>query len=383
MSPWNATRRRLLKGAAALSAGALGGCIVTPYGPYYRPASNHPGAKYKGAWCQGVAGPLAVVEVPLAPGVKLTARAERGYAERDRADLPLRMELTVPPSQPFRFSGPLKVSESGTGRPLGGEPQVHVFRLAALAPDAWVDAPRLRPSGSAGVPSRAESPYGSAAIELEFEPGYAPETFRIDGLVLTHEAGRNAMPAVSLTRQSGKLMGRDYRSPEMHAQLERKADACRRDTPKLACDNIVQFSSISFETDSADVRWSGRWYVLGDGPRARLDGSIDVAPRKPGRWRIAGDAVTVRDAAGEVRQGRVSGIRVAVNDRIALDTPLFTGPVDGTGDAQVSIEVALPAGAPDFDVVLPDVLLGSQRIAGPSIRFDRRTFDGGIEPFNC
>jgi hypothetical protein len=62
---------------------------------------------------------------------------------------------------------------------------------------------------------------------------------------------------------------------------------------------------------------------------------------------------------------------------------LFAGPVDGTGDARITIEVLLPGAAPDFDVVLPDLLLGTQRVAIPPIRFERRTFDGGIEPFNC
>ena len=37
----------------------------------------------------------------------------------------------------------------------------------------------------------------------------------------------------------------------------------------------------------------------------------------------------------------------------------------------------------DEIALLPDLLLGVQRVALPPIRLDRRTFDGGLEPFNC
>jgi hypothetical protein len=191
------------------------------------------------------------------------------------------------------------------------------------------------------------------------------------------------MPVVTMSRPASKSDVRDYRSAALHAALQQKADACRRDTPKLACDNIVEYSSVSFVIDEAAARWTGRLYVSGDGPGARIQGALDFALRAPGRWRAPSNTLTVRDMAGNTRTGSFSQITLALNDRIALDTPLFAGPVDGTGNARLSIEVRLPPAPSGFEVVLPDLQLGAKQIVIPPLRFDVRTFDGGIEPFNC
>lgn len=379
-------RRRLLKAAAAVSLAAAGlaGCVVAPYGPYYRPSTEHPAATYKGAWCQGVAGPKAVVELPLVPGVTLTARAQRNYVERDRPELPLRIEFTLPPYQPARFaSATLGVVDARSGKALGQAPEVTVYRYATLPADAWIDPARIRPSGAAGTPLKANAPHGSAGLRVSLEPGFTPDRLQLDGFVINRDDGAIRMPAVAMSRPASKFSVRDYRSPALHARLEQEAATCRRETPQRACDNIVEHSTVSFEVAEPAAHWSGRWFVFGDGARARVEGGIDFAPRAAGRWRVASSTVTVRDADGTPRTADFAQLRIAFNDRIALDTPLFAGAVDGTGDARVTIEVLLPGAAPDFDVVLPDLLLGAQRVAIPPIRFERRTFDGGIEPFNC
>jgi hypothetical protein len=216
------------------------------------------------------------------------------------------------------------------------------------------------------------------------EPGFAPARVQLDGLTIVLDGGSIRMPAVTLGRPASRSSARDYRSAALHVQLQEKAARCKRDTPKLACDNIVEHSSFSFIESQPAALWSGRWYVFGDGPRAQLDGELSFALRHAGRWRVESNAVTVREAdAVESRTARFAQINLALNDRIALDTPLFAGPVDGTGNARVSIEVLLPGAPPDFEVALPELQLGARRVVIPPIRFDRRTFDGGFEPFNC
>lgn len=379
-------RRRLLKAAiaSALASAGLAGCVVAPYGPYYRPSTAHPAATYKGAWCQGMAGPKSVVELPLATDVVLTARAQRNYTERDRPELPLRIEFTVPPNQPARFAGAtLRVVDAESGKALGQTPEVLVYRHATLQADAWIDPARIRPSGAAGTAAKADAPHGSASLRVSLEPGFTPDRLQLEGLVITRDDGAVRMPSVTMGRPASKSSVRDYRSPALHARLEQEAATCRRESPQLACDNIIEHSTVSFAVAEPAAQWSGRWFVFGDDARARVEGGIGFALRTPGRWRVASNAVTVRNAEGTVRTADFPQLRLAFNDRVALDTPLFAGAVDGTGDARVAIEVLLPGTAPDFEVVLPDLLLGAQRVAIPPIRFDRRTFDGGIEPFNC
>jgi len=96
-SPYAATsphRRALLLGALALP---LAGCVATPYGTYYRPSTRDPGARLRRAWCGGRAGPGTVLELDAPAGVRLVVRAERDGAQRQRPDLPLRVEVTLPP----------------------------------------------------------------------------------------------------------------------------------------------------------------------------------------------------------------------------------------------------------------------------------------------
>jgi hypothetical protein len=83
-----------------------------------------------------------------------------------------------------------------------------------------------------------------------------------------------------------------------------------------------------------------------------------------------------------VRAAKVGQVRLACADRIALDPPLFPGPVAGSGHARSTMRVLLPGAAPGLEAEPPDLLLGAQRVPIPPIRFDRRTLDGGTEPFN-
>jgi hypothetical protein len=376
------TRRRLVFGAAALPVAGLAGCVVTPYGPYYRPSTDGP-ATYKGAWCQGVAGPRTVVELELAPGVALTARADRGFAERDLRELPLRLSLALPPTEPARFLGDhVRIVEAGGRRSLGTVREIHTYRYATFPARAWIDPARVRPSGAVGTPLKADEPHGRARLRVAVEPGFTQDRLRIVGLVIDRDGVPSKMPSIDLARPASKASPRDYRSAGLHAQLEARAAACRRDTPQRACDNIVEYSSIGFLEDTADARWSGRWVLVGDGAAARVDGDIEYAPRSPGRWRLAADTLEVH-GAGPVRRAQVVQVALALNDRVALDTPLFAGAVDGSAPAQLTIEALLPAAPPDFEVILPDLQLGGRRLAIPPLRFERRAFDGGIEPFNC
>lgn len=384
MQPEHAPRRRLLKGALAFGGTALAGCVVAPYGPYYRPSTAAAGARYRGAWCQGRAGPVAVVELPIAPGVTMTARAQRDFLERDRPELPLRLALTVPAGLPLRFADArLPVVETGSGRTIPADVRVHVYRHARLEPGDWIDLPRIRPGGLAGAPQKSEAPHGSARLQASFERGFTPERLLFDGIAFEHADGPMKLPALRLARPASKASPRDYRSAELHAELVAESAACRRDTPRLACDNIVEHSSVSFRVQQPAARFSGRWFVFGDGADAHIEAEVRVEPHTPGRWRVASPDVRVRDEAGSGRTARIDRVHVATNDRVALDTALFAGRVDGSGDARMTIEVPLPGAVPDFEVALPDLLLGAERIRIAPLRFERRVFDGGIEPFNC
>ena len=376
-------RRRLLQAALAVpTTMLLAGCVGTPYGPYHRPSAPHPGVRYKGAWCNGVAGPPAVIELPLAPGVLLTAVAQREYLERNKPELPLRINLTLP-AAPTRFAdGQLQVTAGG--KAIGNAPQVNVSRYAALPIDGWIDPARVRPSGVPAAGAPHVGPNGEATLELTTGTGFEPDRIVLDGLVIEQGGRRIAMPPVEMTRPASTRNVSDYTSAAMQARLQARAADCRRDTPQRNCQNIVDFASKSFELDEPDAQFSGRWYRFDGRADRPINGNIEIRLKRPERWRLVTSALTVTDAdSGTRRAPEIRRLAFASNDRVPLDAPLFAGPVDGSAEARMSIEMMLPGGTGDFELRLPALLMGAQRIDVPAIRFERRLLDGGVEPFNC
>ncbi len=375
-------RRRLLKAAVALPALLLAGCVVTPYGPYHRPSAEHPSVRTKGAWCSGAAGPPSVIELTLAPGVVLSAAAQREYAERDRPELPLRVTLTLPPA-PARFADDrLQVLVGGT--PLDIAPQVRVFRYARLAPDAWVDPVRVRPSGATANGLEHAGPHGSATLQVSVGPGFAADRIVLEGVTIEQAGRRIALPMFEMTRPVSQRSRSDFTSAAMQARLQERVTQCQRDTPKRDCAAIVDYAPHSFDLDEPDARFHGRFYRFDGRADQPLNGEVIITPKRPEHWRLASSRIDIVDVVnGSRRSAQLERINVAVSDRVPRDTPLFAGPVDGTGDARMSIEVLLPGGTGDFALQLPALLLGAQRVDVPTIRFDKRSFDGGIEPFNC
>jgi hypothetical protein len=375
-------RRRLLLGALAAP---LAGCVVMPYGTYYRPESADPNATTRRAWCQGQAGPVTRIELKLDGGATLTARAERDFLERDRPELPLRVELTLPDNVPARFDGGRVQILARDGAPIKAPVSVLVYGGATVAADAWVDPALLRPAGAGAQASAAEEAQGRAWIRLTGPSGFAPETFTLVLPAVDTDAGRIAVAPVELRRPASKSSPNEYRSAAEQASLEARTAACRRETPQRACENLLDFgASRSFFVDSNPVRWQGRWvrYESRSG-ESRLEGDNWLALRESRRWRLTSNRFILRDAGGNERSIALEQLELRFVDRIALDAPLHVQPVERRAETRVQIEALLPADAPGFELRLPPLRLGERRIAIAPIVFDKRSLDGGVEPFNC
>lgn len=378
-------RRRLMLGALALPlAPSLTGCIVAPYGTYYRPESAAPDATYKRAWCQGQAGPTTRIELKLEGGVTLSARAERDYPERGRPELPLRVSLTLPGSQSARFEGERMQIVGARGATADAPVTVLAAGGVTLPADAWVDAAVLRPAARV-IEGAAEHPFGRAWIRLAGPAGFTPEVFTLTGPAIQFDDGPVAFPPLELRRPASAGNPNEYRSAAEQASLEARAAACRRDTPQRACQNLIDYgASRSFHFDSGPLRWQGRWFRASwRSGEPWLDGEMWLALREPRRWRFGSNRIELRDAAGTAQSLTFAQFELRFNDRIALDAPLHERPVERRADTQLQIEALLPGDVGDFELRLPPLRIGERRVVIAPIRFDKRSFDGGIEPFNC
>lgn len=380
---WSLASRAFSLALAAL----LAGCVVAPYGTYCHPASADPSATFKRGWCGGQAGPTTDIELALGDGLRLSASVARAYAERDRSELPLRLVLAVPAQLPVRFTTDrLRLVETGSGRAIEAPVSVWAIGRATLAPTATVVPQRLRPAGSALVATDARAPHGQAFLRAEGPAGFVPDAFTLAGPLVVLDTVSVPWPPVVLRWPAGVRSPSEYRSDAEQALLAARAETCRRETPQRACDNLLEFGlSRSFALDAGPVQWQGPWwrFARSDGAMA-VRGELGLAVKSGTPWRLADNGITLRDEAdGRAHTLRFDRVDIVFRDGIALDAPLHVDREAGAGTTDVHIEARLPGDARDFEVRLPALQVGSASREIAPIRFERRRFDGGVEPFNC
>lgn len=366
-------RRRWLRAAAALPALGLAGCVPAPYGTYYRPSTTTPDAQLRRAYCGGKAGPVSRVEFGAA-GLRFEARVEMKDMGHDETRLIA--ELTVPPGTELTLDGLIQLRVAQ--RAADVQRLLVAHRGMAVQPNTWIDPQVLRP-GTAAVDEKA--PFGTLRFDFAPVPAIGPRIVA-DGLRLERDGGGFEVPPAALSRPASRSSPDTYRTEEEQAVLLERAQACRRDTPKRACENIVEYSEGSDSGTAGGTRWSLRWY---ESDRVRggarlLEGGGTLMSLQPGRWRLSDARFRVRDAAGStVHPVRLQSLRLAFSDRVVPGRPILASGVE----TRVVFEAVLPDGLPDFDLVFPSMRAGSQTISLPPVQFERRSFDGGIEPFNC
>ena len=366
-------RRALLRAAGLLPLVSLGGCVVAPYGTYHRPSSALPGAQLGKAWCQGQSGPETRLQADL-QGVRLSVRTEP-QPRGGPPGLLLFAELTVPPGQLLHWQGEPRVLAEG--RPLALVPQVSARRSLLLAPGQWADVVTLRPGT---IAMDAQAPYGSLLVRPA-PVSEQPSRVRVEGLALEQAGARWVLPATPLARPASRTLPDVYRSDAEQAAVLARAGACSLETPQQACDNIVEYSSDSHRGQDAALRWRGRWYLARrSGAAPRFEGELNLQPLRAGRLRIVDSAWQVRSEDGGAAQPlRSSQVRLSFDDRLVAGHVVPAATVE----TRITVQAMLPEDVPTFDLLLPAFATAGRKVESTSIRFERRRFDGGVEPFNC
>jgi hypothetical protein len=378
----NAARRRWLLGAAVLP---LAGCVATPYGAYHRPTSADPGARGVRAWCGGTAGPQTGLEIDVGFGVKVSARTERATAARAEAGLPLRVAIVLPRDRAVRVQpGAVSVRSLGDGV-LALAPSLRAYGGAEAGVLDEVDVAPLRPGGRAGVAADAMAPQGWVVLDLQGFEGEPPLAFELAGPGLIADGRRRAFPALTLRRAASRDTIGWYRTSAQLQQLVDRVAACQRETPTRACENTLRHSPASFELDDGLVTWHGEIGALNlaTAPQ-RLRAEILFAVRGAARWRLDGDRFPLRDLDhGRLQTLRAARMRLRFDETLPRDAVVELAASAAATPATLAVDFTLPAGIGDFEVRLPPVQAGDRRLEFAPLRFERRSLDGGIEPFNC
>lgn len=107
MSP---TRRTALFALGA--AVALPGCVIAPYGTYYRPVTSHGNVSWRRAYCGGKAGPTTGVRLDL--GNALAIEISSALNPGSLTGLSLQLVFELPARTTLAIDGPIRLQSGDT-----------------------------------------------------------------------------------------------------------------------------------------------------------------------------------------------------------------------------------------------------------------------------
>lgn len=370
-------RRRLMLAVAALP---VAGCVPAPYGAYFRPGSDAPSRLLR-AWCQGQAGPTTRIEQDLAPGTTLVASVERAAADRPAAGWTLHVRLDLDSGAACRHAGdaPRLVALEG-GADLAATASVRARRQVTLARHDLVEPDALHPTG--GIVRAVSGPaVPLSRLDLVGPVAVAPQRLRLDtpGLQV---AGRLApLAGIEMHRVPDRSVRTFYREPALQAELE----ACRAAPAGGRCAQRLFDGFAGFERTDGPVRWRGQWdHFENRHDRRPVHGRIEVLVAGGRAWRWADGSFTLHDLDTGVAHALEGDTQtVEFDDAVDLATPWRPLAHPAKARSALWIEVPLPADAPGFELRWPALAIDGRPVDPAPIRFERRSFDGGFEPFNC
>lgn len=348
----------------------LAGCLPAPYGTYYRPSLDVPGATAVRQSCGGQAGPPSRLRAPLAPSVRLDLSAASALSSPPT----LGLDFTLSPGATLRFASAQATLDGAT--PVA--PRLSVSARTVVAADAVVDLAALSPV----EPARATGFLGTGLWPRV--AGWAPPRMTLQWPAVRWSDGRvTRFEPVALTGRERRGWI-EYRSAAESAAQAADHARCQRETPQRRCENILQSYENGFTQSVDGLTLKGRLFVTDPAkPELTAFVSLDLPLRGPWRWE-APHAVLSDDSGRRVTAPlERSTVHVGGRD-VALDTAV-SAPWGAAAPVSVWVVVPLaPPAADRYRVTLPPVVIdgGAPRVL-PPIELERRSLDGGIEPFNC
>lgn len=367
-------------------------CLPAPYGVYYRPAYPDASAQLSGAWCQGQAGPPARLTIQGPDGLALTLATEQDAADTPHAARVLRVNVSLPQGSRFQFlSDSLELDEAATGRPLRVAALLNVFAVQDSTAGDWIDLATQGPTDLAAARQSLVAFPGQTLATVSVlqgeQPGFSPA--RLD--VAWPRILLAASPAESLIIGPIQLQAQPpekvylntvYRTRTQLLALDQRVQNCKTLTPERRCDQIPLGEPTSFREGAGDFAFSGRVWSTTHNALAALRYDLQLDTRYPGSWRLEGGPVQwVDSTTGAARTSVIGPMRVYWRYTVPLATPLRASPEKPT-----SFRFEIPLQAPEqarYVLHLPPYLMNGVRHQFKPVELERRSFDGGLQPFNC
>ncbi len=374
------TRRFWLPVNASLFAVLLiSGCLPAPMGTYYLPSYADPSAQTSRAYCGGQVGPTTGLQASLAPGVELKVDARKATSSPPRVGL----TFILKPGVTLRFLDDAAQVSAGDAPTRQALP-LRVVQQISIPADQTVDLSGMPPLAKSGPRSTLEPAARISTGWHQSPVGERPGRLILRWPDLQWADGRTTAFA-DIELEPGKRLGWTvYRSAQELARMKAAHAQCIKNTPKLACGNILDGYENGFTVQADGATLTGRLLVT-DMTRPRLDAYISIALSSAKPWRWAEPSAMLVDASsGTTTQQALDTMHVGLNSAgLPLSTAVFAS-VAASATTSASLVASLaPSGAGRYRVQLPALEVDGRRVDPRPIELERRLTDVGILPFNC
>lgn len=379
----------------------LAGCVPAPMGKYYKPIYPDTSAKYQGNECSGTAGALASLTWTIADGVTLSITTARTYGEKNRQDRPLRISIGVPFGTRVQFlSDEIRVSNSlqEEGKTIPSE--IYISAAVLLASNEVADMAKIAPTPITANQSNQQIKNFSATTWLNFSwrDNFAPSAFtmEIPPIVLVDSPQVDNQP-INLEAKAKKRPERypgEYKSEtsliyatqESESALAEKYTKCLNEKPDTQCKNILIYDEAGYQVEKNGFKFTGKWSVYSVEKKTPFTGEIKIDYTKPVRWRFAANRVRIIDAENRTERTYVfDSYPLHFKYQVPISTPIRgVNNLTFTKPTTASIESSL--GTDEYSryfVKMPPILINGKQYQIQPIELEKRTFDFGLEPFNC
>ncbi len=369
----------------------LQGCIPAPYGPYYKPSYPDSSAALIKEYCQGQAGPPAILTFTGPEEVRFSVSAARKYMLDDkRADRPLRISINVPAGTQFQFlTDGIGISDKAGDPGMLMRPDMEVNAATTFATDTAFDFDKLAPTSTLAAATSPEAKAGKMLgkmhIYLPDIRNFVPRRFQLQFPPLQLDTGVQVFPAQTLHTENYGNHGYVYQTDEYRKALEDRRDACLKNTPAKNCQYIVELNSDSLQHRSGNFTLNGRFYVFNTADHSPFAASIELTFHSTASWRISDPVIRLKDLnSGEQHDYKITQMPLWFDYTVPLTTPVRG--VGNSASARTTLYIDTSLGskmAPHYFVQLPSLRINGHDYTLKPIELELRLLDGGIEPFNC
>jgi len=341
-------------------------------------------------YCHGEAGPPSAVTFEVDNNVSFTVSTAKAVVA---PAFFARVKINLPPGSTIQFMSDdihLLTRPNDTGTHI--DATLHTAALVSFNSNEVVDISQAGPLTAQATASLRQAhpmqPLMTTHIDYEIgDQSFHPDRMAIELPSIAVNGTVIALPQQTLASNLRDKGWQRYETEERKQLRKARYEVCRNTTPQMHCENILTVINDSFRIESSAFEAYGNLARADFTQNPVLTGRINVEFKDLNRWQFNSNTIRLKDMiTGDSRQSIFNQFTVFFG---WYDNIPFTSAVKGvhhtsTGNTTVLIKLRPVLNMPStFRVQLPPLRINGHEYLLKPIQFELKSFDGGIEPFNC